>query len=143
MFREREGGSHLETTSQRVAYVADLRDNNLNLTCHSRLVGFRLFWGQIDEIGDRNNLMAKFLPVMLYENKNFLAFLAHISHIPYFYRIYFKTPFPHRQQSVGGLRFTGERRLTLKVSSSSASPHLTQHMLCNICFALSWWLYII
>jgi len=55
VFREREGGSHLETTSQRVAYVADLRDNNLNLTCHSR------------------------------------------------------------QQSVGGLRFTGERRLTLKV----------------------------
>ena len=38
VFRDREGGSHLETTSQRVSYVADIRDNNLNLTCYSRLV---------------------------------------------------------------------------------------------------------
>ena len=38
VFRDREGGSHLETTSQRVSYVADIRDNNLNLTCFSRLV---------------------------------------------------------------------------------------------------------
>ena len=35
--------------------------------------------------------MVMFFLVMLNENKNFLAFLAHISHIPYFYRIYFKT----------------------------------------------------
>ena len=38
VFRDREGSSHLETTSQRVAYVADIRDNNLNLTCYSRLL---------------------------------------------------------------------------------------------------------
>ena len=38
VFRDREGGNHLETTSQRVSYVADIRDNNLNLTCYSRLV---------------------------------------------------------------------------------------------------------
>ena len=43
VFRDREGSSHLETTSQRVAYVADIRDNNLNLTCYSRWVELPTF----------------------------------------------------------------------------------------------------
>ena len=58
--------------------------------------------------------------------RTYSIFLLHI----------FQNTFPRRQQSVGGLRFTGERRLTLKVPLLTSPQVLTHHIAVQYFFCL-------